>query len=85
MEPVSPVIPSAPEKKTILVAKDQPEYHTLPAIAVDNHFGILLSRWHMTWRERLRALFTGDVYVQHMTFGGAVQPLTLTAVPPEVK
>lgn len=83
---VSPVVPGS-AKPEIVIAKDQPEYLPLPAMRIgDPSAGVLLARWRMSWRERIRALFSGDVYVQIMTFGRPVQPLSVsTEVPEEAK
>jgi hypothetical protein len=49
---------------------------TLPAIVDAN--GVVTSRWRLTWRERLRVLFGGSVYLQSHTFGRQLQPVALT-------
>jgi len=74
MRPVSPVVPGMelPETK---FAENQPEYNTLPAFR--DHKGIVLSRWRLTWKERLRALFVGDVYLMLHTFNMPPQPVSL--------
>lgn len=82
MKPVSPVIPghTLPE---IVFAKDQPEYQPLPAFR--DHDGYVLTRWRMTWRERLRVLFTGDIYLSLLTFGRPLQPVLLFTEKPKVQ
>jgi hypothetical protein len=87
MRPVSPVLLKNPLQIGELVfAKDQPQYQPLPAIRTDN--GIVVSRWQMSWRERLRVLLTGSVWLQ-LVMGlderGRHRPLTpsmLSTVPP---
>lgn len=81
MEPISPVIPNlAWLEKTY--AKDQPEYIPLPTLVCDSRVGDVCSRWHMTWRERLRVLLHGDIYVRVKTFNYPLQPLLLTVKEP---
>lgn len=73
MTPVSPTVPFRlrlegmyevlPE---VIFAKDQPPYIPLPALRTQE--GVVISRWHMSWRERLQALLYGDVYLQLNTF-----------------
>ena len=45
----------------------------------------ILTRWHMTWRERLMVLWRGDVYLFVMTFGQPLQPLSMQVQRPEVR
>lgn len=72
MNPQSPVVPgeNIPE---VIYAKDQPEYLPLPTIHRTN--GEVLSRWKLTWRERLRILWTGNLYLTVCTFNNPLQPL----------
>lgn len=59
-------------------AENQPEYITLPSHkeAGDPH-GIVTSCWKMTWRERLLALLTGEVWLSVMSFNMPLQPVTM--------
>lgn len=75
MEPVSPVIPGR-EEREIAVAKDQPEYRTLPSLPVDQ--GIVLTRWELTPKERRRIQAGGSIYLYIHHFGNPIQPLLLT-------
>lgn len=74
LKPSSPIIPGHDLPETVY-AKDQPPYQPLPVWRDDD--GAVLSRWHATWRERLRILFTGDVYLWQLTFNRALQPVKL--------
>jgi hypothetical protein len=69
MKPVSPVIKGFDE---VVYAKNQPEYRPLPAIKCAD--GTVISRWRLTWRERLRVLFKGNLYLQQLTFNAPLQP-----------
>lgn len=60
----------------VVYAKDQPEYLPLPACRTPE--GIMVSCWKLTWRERLRVLWTGRVFVSVMTFNQPLQPLLPT-------
>ena len=75
MVPVSPVIPGHEGEERVFGA-DQPEYQPLPALVVGSDS--LLTRWHLTWRERLRILWTGDLYLWLMPFGRPLQPVLPT-------
>lgn len=82
MKPVSPVVRGYKDKELVF-AKDQPEYLPLPALPLD--FGnSIATRWRLTWRERLRVLFRGDVYLSVMTFRQRLQPVMLETEPPDL-
>lgn len=76
MKPVSPVIPgiNLPE---VVFAKDQPEYIPLPAFKTGD--GMVITRWSLTWRERIRVLFSGSIWLSVLTFNGPLQPVKLDA------
>ena len=61
-------------------AENQPEYLPLPAFKDDK--GEVVSCWGMTWRERLRIIFSGKVYVSLLTFNHPLQPVALFAEAP---
>lgn len=61
-------------------AKDQPEYMPLPAFVDEN--GVAVTCWRPTWRERLRILFTGQIWVGQLTFNNPLQPQFVAAVDP---
>lgn len=76
MTPISPVVPGSfvPE---VVFARDQPQYLALPAVREPD--GSVITRWHATWRERLRVLVHGDVWLTLLTFGAPLQPVKLAA------
>jgi hypothetical protein len=84
MKPVSPVIAGF-EQHEVIYGAQQAEYMPLPslAIAVDGEQGVV-TRWRMTWRERLRVLFGGEIYLYVKTFGGRLQPVQLDVNAPVV-
>ncbi len=61
--------------ENVVFASDQPEYLPLPAHR--NPKGDVTSCWHLTWLERLRVVFTGQVFVTCMTLNKPLQPLLL--------
>lgn len=79
MQPVSPVIPGLNLPETVF-AKDQPEYIPLPAYRSDD--GYVVTRWRLTFRERVRVLLRGDIWLSCLTFNRPLQPVKLeTEVP----
>lgn len=79
MRPVHPIIPGEVLPVTVF-AKDQPEYEPLPAHRTDD--GTVLTRWKLTWRERVRILLFGDLYLEVLTFRTPLQPVRLSVAPP---
>ena len=61
---------SFPEQ-THLIAEEQDEYLTLPAFVDDT---MTVSLWALSWKERLRVLLTGRLWLLQLNFGGALQP-----------
>lgn len=70
-----------PEQNTVF-AKDQPEYKPLPAHRVDGPEGRIICCWSLTWRERLRVLFSGSIWHQVLTFNQPLQPQLLSVAKP---
>lgn len=58
----------------VIYAKNQSEYLPLPACLVSRD-GHIATRWRASWRERLRVLWSGDVWVEVLTFNHPLQPL----------
>lgn len=81
MNPIDPVsvtetCPSGWEAVTY--AKDQPEYLPLTVLRSVTSDRSVVSRWRLTWRERLRVLFGADIWLTCMTFGHPLQPIKLS-------
>jgi hypothetical protein len=82
MTPISPVIPWEPAAPVVTFAENQPQYRPLPAIQCGDENGTIVTRWRLTWPERLRVLLTGDMWLTVMTFGHPLQPLQPACVCP---
>ena len=68
------VSPSRPiDGQHIVYAADQPEYQPLPVWRRQQ--GQVVSRWRLTWRERIAVLFGRDMYLEVLTFGQPLQPI----------
>ena len=52
MNPVTPIIPNA-KLREFTFAKNQAEYDDLPAYAYDDEAGTILTRWKLSFWERL--------------------------------
>ena len=64
-----------------MIAKDQPEYTTLPAHVSQ---GVVTTCWTATLKERLFFLFFGKVWLQTMTMGEPLQPLKMAINQPDL-
>lgn len=73
MTPIREIIPGV-NFSPVMVAKDQPEYQTLPCAFVEGAEGRRVSRWKLTWRERIRVLFSGSLWLTLLSFNGPVTP-----------
>jgi len=81
MKPASPVLTSEyPER---VFAENQPEYLDLPAIVTEE--GQVVTRWSMSWRERLQVLWRGSIYLSVLTFNSALQPVMVSTDPPPLE
>lgn len=78
-----PITPSRSiEGEQAVYAANQPEYQPLPVWAKPD--GTVVSRWRLTWRERLAALFGRDLYVEVLTFYRPLQPIFMAFSEDEV-
>ena len=73
------------EGTNCVYAKDQPEY--LPFHCYQDEEGCLTSCWKLSFKEKLKVLFSGKVWLQVLTFNKPLQPLRMQAENPlkEVK
>lgn len=67
--------------QTIVFAKDQPEYQHLPALVID---GEVISCWELTFKERLKVLVFGRVWMSLMSFNKPLTPSYLAVNRKEV-
>jgi hypothetical protein len=65
-----------------VIAKDQPEYLPLPSIISSRPDGVVTTRWRFTWKERFDVLFSGNLWLQQMTFHQKLQPVKMITVQP---
>jgi hypothetical protein len=62
----------------IVYAEDQPEYLPLPVFKNNSPQGECVSCWKLSFRERLRILWTGKLWVSLMTFNKPLTPSYFT-------
>ncbi len=61
-----------------VIAKDQPQYMRLPALKIDNPGGEVISCWEMSFKDRLKVLFTGRIWLSLLSFNKPLTPSYLT-------
>ena len=71
-------------EQSVTYAENQPEYLPLPAYRFNDEQGRIVCCWQLTWRERLRILFSGLLWHQILTFYKPLQPQLLTVEKPEM-
>ena len=66
------------KEANVTFAKDQPEYQPLPAFRNDSPQGEVITCWNLTFRERLRILFKGEIWLSLLTFNKPLTPSFIT-------
>lgn len=64
-------------QQTVVIAEHQPEYLPLPAYQHRDREGAITCCWQLTWRERLKLLWTGKLWHTVLTFYEPLQPQLL--------
>jgi len=62
------------EEKTVDIAKDQPQYITLPAHVRDSDEGEVIFCMNLSFQERIQILLTGKLWCCILTFSQKLQP-----------
>lgn len=70
--------------QNVVFAKDQPEYLPLPALKIDSPNGEVVTCWKMSFKERIKVLFTGKVWMSLMMFDKPLTPSYLSVNRKEV-
>lgn len=66
-----------PEQNQVF-GKDQPQYQPLPGFLDAGPKGEFVSCWELSFKERLRILFTGKLWVCLLTFHNPLTPSFFT-------
>jgi len=59
-------------------AENQEEYGTLPAFKSNDECGIVVCCWKLNFKERIKLLFTGKLWLNLMTFNKPLMPHNLS-------
>lgn len=71
-------------EQTVIYAKDQPEYRPLPAYQFHDSEGRIVCCWRLSWRERIKVLFSGVLWHEILTFNQSLQPQLLSVDKPDM-
>lgn len=66
------------KEQNVVFAEDQPEYTPLPALVLNTDDGQVVSCWKLSFRERVRVLFTGRIWMSLLSFGKPLTPSFLS-------
>lgn len=75
MKPIALNPPRDIGGRNVVYGADQPEYLPLPAWTDGQQ---VIERWRLSWRDRLRALLGGDLFIHVQTFGQPIQPIIVS-------
>lgn len=67
--------PSDFPQRNAVFGEGQAEYIPLPGYREPGLRGRVTTLWRATWRERVKFLFTGELWLQQLTFNLNLQPL----------
>lgn len=62
------------KEQNVVFAKDQPQYQPLPALKLNTPEGEVISCWKMSFKERIKALLFGKVWLSLMMQGKPLTP-----------
>jgi hypothetical protein len=71
------------KEANVIFAEGQDEYHNLHAHITET--GEVTSCWKMSFRERIEALISGNIYLQVLTFRKPLQPIKLSTYKPPLR
>jgi hypothetical protein len=70
------------KEQNIVFAKDQPPYLPLPVFKDD--YGQVVTCWNLSFKERLKVMLTGKVWLCLSTFNKPLTPVFMTTKKAEV-
>ncbi len=71
-------------ESNVIFAENQPQYTPLPALRYNTPSGEVVSCYSLTFKERIRILFGGKIWMSLMMFGQPLTPSYLTTIKKEV-
>jgi hypothetical protein len=71
-------------EQNVVFAKDQPQYQPLPAFRYNTEQGEVISCWKLSFKERIKLLLTGKLWVCLLSFNKPLTPSYFTTEKKEV-
>lgn len=62
------------KEHNVVLAENQPQYTPLPVLRDQGTEGIVVSCYKMSFKDKLRAVFIGKIWIGQMTFHNPLQP-----------
>lgn len=59
----------------LTLAENQPQYQQLPVCYQGGTEATMTSCWKLSWKERIRLLFKGKLFISQLTFHSPLQPI----------
>jgi hypothetical protein len=84
MKSIAGVLPSNPQFEEQVLAKPQPEYLPLNVVQIKYNDGTIsmISCYKLSFKERVKMLFNGKLWLEQLTFGQLLQPQRATVNEP---
>lgn len=82
MRPESPVLLKETDVPEVVFGRDQPEYEPLPAIRGTGPRQAVTCRYKLGFAERIWVLFSGNIWIQQLTYGHPFHPILPLAKEP---
>jgi len=64
--------------QNLILAESQEQYNPLPVCYEGPPQGAMTACFKATWKERLKILFFGKIFVSQYTFGNSFHPINIT-------
>jgi hypothetical protein len=64
--------------QNIVFAENQPEYTPLPALKFDTSQGEVVTCWKLSFKERLKILMFGKIWLSVLTFNQPLSPIYMS-------
>ncbi len=69
--------------RNVIFAEHQKEYQPLPCIIENAPRGTVITRWKLSWKERIRMFIKGEMWLTVLTFHHPLQPILMDSNPPK--
>lgn len=64
--------------RNVNFAEKQPQYGTLPALKIPGEQGAVITCWRLSFKERIKLIFTGHIWMNLLSFNNPLTPSKLS-------